>query len=59
MLRKNHLCTFCTFFGKVPTDLILTVLDRYHPGQNYRIAEEILHNRDRVWMNEYILNSLP
>ena len=34
---------------------ILTVLDRYHPGQNYRIAKETLHNRDRAWMNEYIL----
>jgi hypothetical protein len=23
---------------------------------NYRIAEETLHNRDRAWMSEYILN---
>jgi len=36
--------------------MILTVLDPTTLSQNYRFAEEILHNRDRAWMNEYILN---
>ena len=39
----------------ISEQLFLTELDRYHPGQNYRIATEILHNRNRPWMNEYIL----
>lgn len=35
---------------------ILTVFEGHHAGQNYRIAKEILHNRDGAWMSEYILN---
>ena len=47
----------CDLDGGEGQAMILTVLDRYHPGRNYRIAKEILHNRDRGWMSEYILKS--